>query len=93
MNHALDTMRQRLAPDVTDRNLMRQYLLAADINLDRAVRWWQADRAHILAGGNSQDVSSSSDSEGDVDEEGDDQLQGSTGEGKFQRCAYLTYGH
>ena len=46
----LDTMRYRLAPQTTDRMLMRRYLVLANWDVEAAINQWQADRNRILAG-------------------------------------------
>ncbi len=73
MEHALNTMRQRLAPQITDRRLMQTYLENADLDIDRAVNQWQDDRDRIIAGipipGVPNSVQDGEKSEGGEDEE------------------------
>jgi len=38
MEHGLNTMRQRLAPQITDRALMQQYLEAEVLDVDSAIK-------------------------------------------------------
>ncbi|KAJ9616406.1 hypothetical protein H2200_000124 [Cladophialophora chaetospira] len=77
MEHALNSMRQRLAPQITDRALLQQYLEVDNLDVDRAVNRWQTHRARILAGAapppSDSSSSSSSDSDGEDDGEGVDE--------------------
>jgi cobalamin biosynthesis protein CobT len=64
-------MRQRLAPTITDRQLLRSYLRTALLNVDLAVDWWNQDRHETMAGNNDPTASSGVDNNvsDDVEEE------------------------
>ncbi|OAL39076.1 hypothetical protein AYO20_01827 [Fonsecaea nubica] len=63
---AVNALRDRLRPNVTDRSLLERYLETTNWDSDAAYNLWQADRARMLAGDDPQGSDSSSeDSEDD----------------------------
>ncbi|KIW85093.1 hypothetical protein Z517_00481 [Fonsecaea pedrosoi CBS 271.37] len=63
---AVNALRDRLRPNVTDRTLLERYLETTNWDSDAAYNLWQADRARMLAGDDPQGSDSSSeDSEDD----------------------------
>ena len=78
MEHALNTLRQRLAPQITDRGLMRTYLQAANWDVNRAYNRWQADRTRILAGNQGTPAQANPSSLDSDDESGSESSDAST---------------
>ncbi|KIW35037.1 uncharacterized protein PV07_01765 [Cladophialophora immunda] len=68
---AINALRDRLRPNVTDRTLLETYLASTDWNIEDAYNLWQVDRARILAGRDDAQDSSSS-TESDSEDEGEE---------------------